>query len=181
MQVSQTHGSGGLVIGALLVALGLVFTAAQLLGVGTAELFWPFFLILPGVFMLALMAVLGRAGAGLAVPGCIVTTIGLLLLYQNTTGHWESWAYAWALIPAAVGAGLYLLGLQTDDPGTRQTGKLMAFISLAVFFFAALFFEVVLNLSGLFVVPVAWLVGPALLIAGGLVLLFGRGGTRAER
>ena len=35
----------------------------------------------------------------------VVTTVGLVLLYQNTTGRWESWAYAWALVgPAASGA-----------------------------------------------------------------------------
>jgi hypothetical protein len=181
MQATQMRNSGGLAVGLLLVVLGVVFTAVQVLGVGTAEFFWPFFIILPGVFLFALTALLGKSGAGLAVPGSIVTTVGLILLYQNTTGRWESWAYAWALIPAAVGAGLYLLGLQTDDPKARQTGKMIALISLAVFAFAAIFFEAVLNIGGLFAVPVAWVVGPALLIAGGLVLLFGRGRSGAER
>ena len=34
--------------------------------------------------------------------------IGLILLYQNTFNHFESWAYAWAMIPVAV-AGIFTM------------------------------------------------------------------------
>lgn len=50
----------------------------------------------------------GRSAAGLTIPGSIITTIGLLLLYQETFDHFESWAYAWALIPTAVGVGIVI-------------------------------------------------------------------------
>ena len=47
----------------------------------------------------------------MVVGGTVATTVGLVLLYQNNTGHWESWAYAWALVgPAASGLGLALWG-----------------------------------------------------------------------
>lgn len=52
------------------------------------------------------------AGRGLAVAGGIVTMTGTILLIQNTTGLWASWAYAWALIfPTSIGLGLLVYGL----------------------------------------------------------------------
>lgn len=36
---------------------------------------------------------------GLLVPASIFGRLGGLLYYQNSTGNWESWAYAWTLIP----------------------------------------------------------------------------------
>ena len=45
----------------------------------------------------------------MAVPACIVAGIGGILYYQNMTGDWASWAYAWTLIPGFVGVGI--------DPG----------------------------------------------------------------
>ena len=49
---------------------------------------------------------------GFAIAGSIVTTVGSVLLYQQTTGHWESWAYAWALVgPGAAGLGMLVYGL----------------------------------------------------------------------
>ena len=40
------------------------------------------------------------------VPASIVTGIGGLLYWQNATGRWESWSYAWALIVASVGVSI---------------------------------------------------------------------------
>ena len=34
-----------------------------------------------------------------------------MLYWQNQTGNWESWAYAWALIPGFVGVGTIVMGL----------------------------------------------------------------------
>ncbi|MCX7681263.1 MAG: hypothetical protein N2508_04750 [Anaerolineae bacterium] len=71
---------------------------------------------------------------GLAIPACIVGGIGGLLYWQDTTGNWESWAYAWALIPGFVGVGMILSGLLKGE--VRQTlssGGTLVLISLAMF------------------------------------------------
>ena len=53
---------------------------------------------------------------GMVIGGTVVTTVGLVLLYQDQTGRWESWAYAWALVgPAASGLGLVLWGLRSGN------------------------------------------------------------------
>ncbi len=56
----------------------------------------------------------GKQVSGLAIPGSIITGIGLLLLFQNLTSYWESWSYGWTLIIIFVGAGIYLAGLYGD-------------------------------------------------------------------
>ena len=40
----------------------------------------------------------GAISEGLAIAGSIVTVSGLILLIQDATAHYESWAYAWALV-----------------------------------------------------------------------------------
>ena len=49
--------------------------------------------------------------APFTIPGCIIGGIGLILWWQNATGNWASWAYAWALIPIFVAVGMLLMGL----------------------------------------------------------------------
>lgn len=100
---------------------------------------WPVIIIGVG-FVFLLAAVLGQVG-GLAIPGCIVCGIGLILAWQNATGNWESWAYIWALIPGFVGLGLVTASvLGKNNPGERRVGAIMLAISLAVTsFFASMF------------------------------------------
>lgn len=99
---------------------------------------------------------------GMFIPACIVGGIGGLLWYQNTTGQWESWAYAWALIPGFVGFGILLTGLFTRSRGAALTGFWMAFISLVVFSIFGAF------LGGSALVSMLW---PVLLIALGMMVM----------
>src|SRR4030042_4003625 len=86
------------VFGGILIAVGVLWLLAQLVGIRVGSYLWPLFIIVPGVVLFVLaMTMEGRAGEGLAITGGIVTMVGLLLFYQNATGHWTSWAYAWAL------------------------------------------------------------------------------------
>jgi hypothetical protein len=79
----------------------------------------------------------------------MITVTGLILLYQDATGHWESWAYAWALIaPGAVGLGLLLFGLLGGRRGLIDAGARAALAGLAIFLVGAVFFELILNIGG---------------------------------
>ena len=78
----------------------------------------------------------------MVVGGTVATTVGLVLLYQNSTGHWESWAYAWALVgPAASGLGMVLWGLRTGHAGQVRNGTWGLLGGLAMFVVGFLFFE----------------------------------------
>lgn len=102
-----------LVIGFLLLLIGGWFLAAQffphLSQLVQIDYQWPLIVVGVGLVFL-IMAVLVRA-PGLAVPASIIGGIGGILYYQNQSGDWESWAYAWTLIPGFVGVGVLLTNL----------------------------------------------------------------------
>lgn len=134
----------GMVGGVLLILFGGFFLMWQMFPELLENILgswfdWPTIIIGVG-FIFLLAAVLGRVG-GLAIPGCIISGIGLILAWQNATGNWESWAYIWALIPGFVGFGLVIASiLGENNPGERRVGAIMLAISLAVTaFFASMF------------------------------------------
>jgi len=163
---------GSVVGGLVLMLLGLFLLALQLWpNVGyllRLEFTWPFIIIGIGLFFFLGILVWGRGAAGLAMPGTIITGIGLLLFYQNWSGDWESWAYAWALIPGMVGLGAVLTGLIEGKSlrwAVNAGGGLILISIVLVAVFGAVF--------GFFLGSdqlAQWGV-PALLILGGLWLL----------
>jgi hypothetical protein len=134
------------VVGLLLIAAGAVALVLRTIGVNLFEAIgpwgWPFFVIVPGVVLLALSLVpVPPKGVGFAIGGAVVTTVGSLLLYQSQTGHWESWSYAWALIPTMVGVAMTMYGLLAGARGLVTSGSWMAGISFGLFLVGGWFFE----------------------------------------
>lgn len=122
---------------------------------------WPVFIIGAG----ALFLVFGLLTnvPGLAVPAAVVGGVGGLLYWQETTGNWESWAYAWALIPGFVGVGTMLMGLLEGRPAERLlAGAWLLGISLVLFVIFGSF------LGGGDLLGPYW---PVLLILLGLIML----------
>jgi NhaP-type Na+/H+ and K+/H+ antiporter len=163
----------GAVLGAILIFIGLAFLAVRYLDVFQGADVWPLFIIGPGVALLFL------PNLGMIVGGSVVSTVGLVLAWQNMTGRWESWAYAWALVgPTASGVGTFLGGLRTGNPRLRDAGMWQIAVGLALFAGFYLFFEQVIGLSG-DPLPLPEWVMPALLIGiGVLILLRGLFGSR---
>jgi hypothetical protein len=160
------------VLGAGLVIFGSLFFLVQVGGLGVPAVswryLWPLFIIVPGL-LLFLGALQGGPGAaGLAVPASIVTMVGLILLYQNTTHNWHSWAYAWALIaPTAVGIGRMIQGSLAGQPTVSEQGRRLVNVGLLLFLGFAVFFELVLNISHVVDRSLGAFVLPGLLIAAG--------------
>jgi hypothetical protein len=125
-----------LIGGILLILVGAWFLAMQFfpqLGEWiNIELSWPWIIIGVGIFLLVLGLLVGEPG--LAVPAVIVGGIGGLLYYQNTTGDWDSWAYAWTLIPGFVGLGILLAGLLGGTLRKDLSGGLTLIVISAVLF-----------------------------------------------
>ena len=122
---------------------------------------WP--MIVVGVGALLLILGLLSGAPAMAVPACIVGGIGLLLSWQERTGHWESWAYVWTLIPGFTGVGTVLAALLGGKTRRGLRGGLSLILISAVLFviFGAFF-------GGLDWVGPYW---PVLLIVAGLALL----------
>ncbi len=131
-----------LAVGLILILIGVWFLAVQVFP--NLQLWfnlsfsWP--LIVIGVGVLLLLVGLLAGEPGMAVPACIVGGIGGLLYYQNLTGNWGSWAYAWTLIPGFVGAGVILSGLLGNRPKRGLgDGLNLIIISLVLFLVFAAF------------------------------------------
>ena len=121
---------------AALIGLGVLFLLGQMFSMDIFGLGWPLFVMLPGLAFL-FFAIRGDANAApLAVPGAIVTGTGAILFYQNFTGHWESWAYAWALYPVFLGLALTFMGERTRNQKIVEaeiTARLRAVPDLRVY------------------------------------------------
>jgi len=150
MNDNRTPQVAALAFGTILITLGVIFLVAGPLDLLPGLSTWPFFIIVPGVALIALaFAVGGEGGVGLSIFGSIVTATGLLLLYQDTANHYESWAYAWALIaPGSVGFGMLVYGIGTGRPDLVRAGAIIGAVGLGLFLAGAVFFEGILGLSG---------------------------------
>lgn len=161
-----------LAIGLGLIAFGALFLIGTIFRIDIWSILWPFFIIIPGLLFFVGMVVIGKPGAPMAVPGSIITMAGVILLIQNLTGLWSTWAYAWALIvPTAVGIGIAIGGIWGEDQRTVRVGSAMAGIGAAVFLFFVFFFELILNINGLRSGPIGRIVFPLMIIVAGLGML----------
>ncbi len=177
MEHHNGRGRASNLIGFALLGVGLVFLIGQLLSINLIYYLWPFFVIVPGLLFFMGMVLGGKRLGALAIPGSIITMVGLILLYQNTFKHFESWAYAWALIfPTAVGIGLAVNGAWSGIPALVERGSRWVSAGLVIFLVTGFFFELVLNISNSVIGNLVW---PGLLIAFGAYLAL-RGGRRRE-
>ncbi len=155
---------GKIAMAILLMALGGWFLAIEF--VPQVEHFaygattWPLPIVGTGV-LLALLALFTWT-PGMMVPAAIVGGVGSLLYWQNLTGNWASWAYAWALIVVFVGVGIGLAALmQRSRSGLAGAGWTI-FIGLLQFVIFGAF------LGGDTIIRRYW---PVTLIVLGLLLL----------
>jgi hypothetical protein len=165
---------GTILLGLALVLLGGLALAGRLLNVDLVSLGWPIFVLAPGIVLFAAgVAVGGKAGLGLAIPGGIVSMVGLVLTVQSATGLWSTWAYAWALVaPGGVGLALVLYGLLTRQGDITRGGIPILLTGIGLFIGFGLFFEGVVNLSGVGGLAEPLLAG-ALIVLGIGVVLYG--------
>src|SRR5512138_1688387 len=120
----QTNRSnvGALVGGALLIGFGLLSLVGRLFDGFDWGWLWPFFIIGFGALFFVAMFASGKSAAALAIPGSIISGIGLVLLFQNITQHWESMSYFWTLIILFVGLGIYIMGWYGEDANQKRSG-----------------------------------------------------------
>ena len=168
---------GSFVGGLALIALGLLAMAGQFFrGFDFWGTVWPFFLVGIGALFFVGMFSGGKSAAGLAIPGSILSVIGLMLFLQNIFDHWESWAYGWTVILMAVGLGIFIMGWYTENVGQRQSGLRVLKIGAILFVIFGGVFEMIFNSFAIsrFLFPLA-------LILLGIYLVFARSGILTRR
>jgi hypothetical protein len=163
-------GGSSMALGIVLVVVGLFALGVVVFGIDLTQYGWPLFVIIPGLTLLVVGFVGG--GVGASVPGGIVTTLGLVLAYQSSSGDWASWAFAWALVaPGGVGLGLYLQALRDRDPVMLRRGRTLMFIAVLIFMIGFVLFESSRGISGTDYGIFGKAALPGLLIVIGLILL----------
>ena len=186
MQAQSTHGDRGssmAAIGSAILVIGAIAYFLEIASVDVASWLggsgWTLFVIVPGLALLVAAAFL-KDGFALTttVAGAVVTTVGALLLYQDQTAHYESWAYAWALIPGSVGVALAVHGLRFHRSDLVSVGTRMIAVFGVLLLVGAWFFETIFRTNRApFDLGDNW---PIVLIALGGVLFIGgllRGST----
>lgn len=170
---------GAVAVGILLIVLGLAALVGRAISIDPFSIGWPLFVLVPGLVMFATaVGIGGRAGIALAIPGGIVSMVGLVLAVQAATGLWATWAYAWALVaPGGVGLAMAVYGLLTAQRDFVRVGLPVFGVGLALFLGFGLFFEAVIHLNGL--QAGSWEPLLALgLIALGVIIIVGGAVTR---
>jgi hypothetical protein len=164
---------GEAALGGLLVLLGVLVLLGQYLELDLGRVGWPLFVIVPGLGLLGLgLATPGRLGEVLAMVGGVVTMAGLVLLVQNATDQFDTWAYAWTLVVlVGPGIGRWLSGVVRGRGELAASGAWLVAAGLVAFLGLAVFFEVVVGLSGHRSGAAGRYVLAALLILAGLVLV----------
>lgn len=122
---------------------------------------WPLIFIFIGAMFF--MAAISN-NAELAIPGTVMSGLGVIFYYQNWSGNWASWAYMWALIPGFVGMGMLIASLLSKNHvHLRHPARHLLVVSGCLFGLFFLFF------GGSWGMTFVW---PLLLIGVGLWLIF---------
>jgi hypothetical protein len=171
--MSSQRNAGPLVVGALLILFGLMSLAGQIFhSFRFWDSFWPFIIIGVGAMFFVGMFAGGKTVSGLAIPGSIITTVGLMLFYQNLTDHWESWSYGWTVILMAVGLGIFIMGAYGGNTEQRKSGMGVMRVGLILFILFGGFFELIFSAGARF--GLRQMVFPAALILLGMCLIVRR-------
>lgn len=173
MQTNRSN-TGALIAGTILILFGLVALAGQVFRSVDWGFFWPFVVIGFGALFFVAMFAGGKQAAAFAIPGSIVGGIGLILLFQNLTGRWESMSYFWTLILMFVGLGIYIMGTYGSDPNQKRSGLGVMKVGFILFIIFGAFFEMIFSSFGNLIFPV-------LLILLGSYLVLRRSGLFGAR
>jgi len=168
MQTNR-HNVGALIAGAILIGVGLLSLVSRVFSNLDWGFLWPFAIIGFGALFFIAMFAAGKNGAGFAVPGTIISGIGLVLLFQNITQHWESMSYFWTLIVLFVGLGIYIMGWYGEDASQKKSGAGVMKVGFILFIIFGTIFETIFSSSTNVIFPI-------LLILLGIYLVLARSG-----
>lgn len=151
-------------IGIFLIIIGVLSLLNKVLDLNLFSLsnLWPLFILVPGL-LFEISYFSKRLEPGFLVPGGILTTVGLLFLFQTLT-NWELIEYSWPIFPLSVAIGLFQLYIFGRKEKTLLI-PILILSSISIISWASMF------LSGLFSWIDKGLIFPVILIIIGAFLL----------
>ena len=138
----------GIIIGTILIAVGVFSLFGRFFPFINWDNLWPLIVAGVGAVFFIVMVLGDRTHGGLAIPGSVLVTIGLILLVMNSTDRWEAWSYAWALIIFAVGLGNLINGIWSDQPDLRKRGLNTMRDGLILFLIFGVIMEFIFSITG---------------------------------
>ena len=163
-------------LAAALIGLGLLLLVLRTFGWVAGSL-WPLFVIAPGAALWAFTTYGAWRSKYLAATGAVVTGTGVILAVQNATDYYQSWAYAWALLPAFAGVAIWLIGNSDQDAAAKANGRGLVQWGAVVFVVLAAMFELFIFNRGWFDAGLA--LALLLIATGAFLLVYRRGGPAA--
>jgi hypothetical protein len=157
---------GTLIVAVILITLGLIFLLLNLVPGWNAAISWPiiFFVLSIGFFLPAFMWPSMRNGlAALFIPGSVLAMLGLIFIYDVLTADWNSWAFSWLLIIAAVGFGLAIAS------STGKWGRTVTLVGSWIMTISTFFFVIFAVIFG---GEVLKMIAPFFFILIGIYLIF---------
>ena len=127
------------------------------------RIFWPLFILIPGL-CLEVEYFSKKTNPGVLVPGGILTTIGLLFMFEIIT-RWRYMGKTWPVFILAVAIGLF----QFYYFGNRERSVLissMILLAISLFSFASI------TIGRVLIFFRRYLGIPALLVIAGVIILF---------
>jgi Putative auto-transporter adhesin, head GIN domain len=146
--MDKNRNLGGTIIGIVLILIGLLAFFGRYFILPDMDTLWPLIVVGVGVAFFIPLLLGNRSSGGLAVPGSILVTIGVILFIMNRTDSWEAWSYCWALIVSAVGAGIWINGYSSQQPEVQERGLKVLRTGLILFIIFGVVMEFVFSLSG---------------------------------
>lgn len=144
------------VIGATLVAIGVILFAGNFLNFLSMEKLWPLFMMIPVPIFVWLLMQNFKGNSGVLVPLGILTFLAAYFIWLNFTG-WELVAVTWPNFILAPAVGLFLLYLVNRHKGLLI--PVFVLTATALIFYGAL-------MRSTIAIAVCFILGGVAIIAG---------------
>jgi hypothetical protein len=146
--MDKNRNFAGLIIGVVLIAIGILALFGRNIILPDMDTLWPLIVVGVGVAFFIPILLGDKSRGGLAIPGSILFTVGVILYIMNRTDSWEAWSYCWALIMCAVGAGTWINGYTSDKPELQKRGLKVLRTGLILFIVFGVIMEFIFSTSG---------------------------------
>ncbi len=146
--MDKNRDLAGIIIGIVLIVIGLLAIFGRYIILPDMDTLWPLIVIGVGVAFFIPIFMGNKSYGGLAIPGSIFVTVGVIMYIMNRTDSWEAWSYCWALIMCAVGAGIWINGYTSGKPELQKRGLNVLRTGLILFIIFGVIMEFIFSMSG---------------------------------